>query len=127
VTAAEISDLVEEGALLDAAIKDKALRLKTIKALLIPLGPGEYLSSSSGRKAIVIQPERALKPTAAAIASARPIAGTAFSKLFERVVAWKTQDAKTFRQVALALLTPAKAQRIIALCEVDNPAYVIFA
>lgn len=122
----EIKSLVTHGAKLDREIKDKADELKRLKALLVSLAPGEY-QGEQGEVAKVIQPSPAIKPPPGAIGQAREIISDPdlFKKLFDRVVSYK--PIANFRTAVAVALTPAKAVKVIALCEVDSQPYVVFS
>lgn len=119
----ETVSLVNEAARLDARIKGDSDRLKELKAQLSKLPPGTYLGDN-GAKALVIQPEPGIRPAADAIAKAMELVGDLSKKLFTRTVVIK--PVKDFRAAARAALTPAKAEKVIALCEVAGAPYVTF-
>ena len=107
----KIEALVTRGHHIRAQMKDLKDELAGIEHSLIDAGGGE---DADGRKATVIEsaPSIAVPEN---IDDAQGIAGEHFGKLFEKVVTYK--PVKSFREVAGALLTKAKAGRIISLCE----------
>jgi hypothetical protein len=121
----EIKSLVTQGAKLKREIQAKQEESRRINALLITLTPGDY-QGEYGEVAKVILPSAAIKPSATAIAQVRNVVDPdLFTKLFDRIVSWK--PVQNFRSVVHALLTPAKEQKIIALCEIDSAPYVVFS
>jgi hypothetical protein len=124
MTPNQIVILVDESAALDRRIKADTARLTEIlKPQLVKLSPGTY-NGTDGAKALVIQPEPGIRPSASAIDSARAVAGPeAARRLFSRVIVRKAM--KSFREIARNILTPAKAEKVIALCEVASNPYVI--
>ena len=124
MTPAEIKSTVTQGAKLKREIADRSDELKRITALLITLTPGDY-QGEQGEVAKVVQSSAAIKPSSAVIGQVRAIVDPdIFTKLFDRIVSWK--PVQNFRSVVAAVLTPAKAQKVVALCEVDCAPYVIF-
>ena len=116
MTAEEIAGLVAEGTAIKTHIKEKKVRLDEIEAQLIAAGAAKHAGC------IVIQPSPGIKPSQETIAEVKGLVKTFFSKLFVRTVTYA--PVKNFRDVARALLTPAKAQRVIALCETSNSPFV---
>lgn len=107
----KIEALIQRGYQLKDQIKDLTTELKDIEGKLMEAGGGEL---EDGRKVIVI--ESAPSITAPEdISEAQAIAGDAFGKLFEVVKTHK--PVKSFREVAAAVLTKAKAAKLIKLCE----------
>lgn len=103
-----------------AALKEE---LAGLEKHLCTLPPGSYRGEDSREKANVILPSSAIKPSPDAVAAVRKLVPAAlFGKMFERVVAHK--PVKGLRDVAAAILTPAKAAKVIALCEVPGAPYV---
>lgn len=121
----EIAALVDEGVELDSAIKAKSKRLDEIKATLRARGVGEYKGTGSN-VAKVLEVEASIKPVAEQKAdAARKLAADHFPNLFARTVTFL--PVKGFRAVCVALLTPAKAAKLIALCEKENTPQVRFS
>lgn len=120
---AEIKSLVSQGAKLDREIQE----LKRIRALLASLPPGEYVGEKPGDIAKVIAPSPAIKPQPGVIGQCREIISDPdlFKKLFDRIITYK--PVANFRSVIAAILTPAKAQKVIQLCEVETQPYVVFS
>lgn len=116
--------LVTEAFKLRARIKADGEKLKEITERLIAEGPGDYLGLN-GEKASVIAPGPNLKPSAEVVESLRDSLGDAFGKLFDKVVSYK--PAKAFREIAGAVLSPAKAKKVIAQCEQESNPYVKFS
>jgi len=125
VNASEVAASVDRGWSLKQRIEADREELKKIETTLIELGPGEY-AGDSGRRAQVIQPSPAIKPKTEAVETARELIGDepTFKKLFEKIVTWK--PAKSFREVAAAILPKNKLTKVIETCEVDCAAYVLF-
>lgn len=117
-----VKALVSEGSLLKSEIKAKSERLKQITDQLVELEAGDY-TGEHGEICKVIQPGPGIKPNAADCEAARELCGDeAFKKLFDREVSYSPK--KAFRDLAAALLTPAKAAKVIALCEKVSTAFV---
>jgi len=114
------SEIVDRCHELEAQIKPAQEELKTLKGQLIDGGAGVY-HGTDGRKATVISVSEKLEPNPneEAVLAAKKIAGETFEKLFEKVVTYR--PLKSFRELALALLTPAKARKVITACE--KPGY----
>lgn len=119
-----IEALVDEGRALKARIAADGDRLKEISVELVTLGSGTY-EGSNGSKATVVVPSPSLKPTSEAVEKYREELGPVFKKLFDAVTTYK--PVKAFREVAGALLTPAKARKIVEACEVPGTPYVKFS
>lgn len=120
-----LPQLVTRGAQLDAKIKTLGEELKGIRAHLVSAGHGEH-RGENGERALVVFPSPVIKPDADAIADAQICAGrAAFGKLFERVVSFKPR--KGFREIASAVLTPAKCKKLIERCEVESAPQVRFS
>ncbi len=122
----EVSDLVDEGVRLQASMKENKKRLEEITSELIKRGAGEH-TGTAGRKALVICPSAAVKTPKDddSLARVRKLAGSLFSKLFDKKVSYT--PVKSFREVAAAVLTPAKAAKVIAECEEEPKSYVKFS
>jgi len=117
----QVEPIVTEGAKLKARIKADSERLKEISERLVAEGAGEY-HGAEGVKAIVVVPGPSLKPAAETIDALKTTLGDSFGKLFDRVVSYK--PVKSFREVAGALMTKAKATRLIVQCEVAATPFV---
>jgi hypothetical protein len=125
MTKDETVSLVNEASQLERRIKDDKKRLDEIKAQLVKLPPGTYLGGADA-KAQVIQPEPGIRPAADAAVQAVDFVGPiAAKKLFNRIVSYK--PVKDFRAAARAALTPAKAEKVIAMCEVAAGKYVLIS
>jgi hypothetical protein len=125
MTKDEIVSLVNEASRLERRTKTDKTRLDEIKAEFVKLTPGAY-EGAFGAKVEVIQPQPGIRPAADAIANAIVAAGPdASKKLFARSVV--TKPVKNFREVARAVLTPAKAEKVIVLCEVSANPYVLIS
>lgn len=122
----EVSDLVDEGVRVQASMKENKKRLEEISAELIARGAGEH-TGTDGRKANVIFPSAAVKTPKdeESLARVKKLTGTLFAKLFDKKTTFS--PVKSFRDVAAALLTPAKASKVIAECEEEPKAYVKFS
>ncbi len=116
-----IERLVAESVLLKVCIDRDSARLDDLKAELGELPPGKYVSDA-GARATVVAAGTAIKPDQAQVAAARQLAGIHARLLFEREVVYKPKPS--FRDIVRALLTPAKADKIIALCEKPTAAQV---
>lgn len=93
--------------------KDDA-RLKEIKKLLTKQGKGEYLGE--GGKALVIEPTPGIKPSEEDVEKVKALlTKEQFNKLFDTETV--ESPVKNFRDVIAAVLTPAKAKRVIKICE----------
>lgn len=114
----KIAAQVARGHQIRAQMKDLKEELASIEADLIEAGGGE---DAEGRKAIVVESAPAIAAPEK-IEDAQGIAGDHFGKLFEKVVTYK--PVKSFREVAGALLTKAKAGRLISLCEKAKAPYI---
>lgn len=117
----QIAALVSEGSHLKATIKSQTERLKEIEATLLQSEHGELIGPD-GTKALIVAPSPGIKPNSQDIDAVREIAGDNFTKLFDREVSHKPK--KGFREIVAALFTPAKAQKIIGLCEKASVPYV---
>jgi len=115
-----IPALVSEGTKLKETIKANQARVKEIEGLLIAEGAGDY-QDKDGHVAKVIQPSSSVGMPDD-LEGAREIAGDSFGKLFDRVITFK--PVKSFKEVAAALLTKGKANKLIGLCESAKTAYV---
>jgi threonine aldolase len=120
----DTTTLVEAGAKLKAEIRTKQDALKEIEAHLIERGAGTY-EGAAGESCTVIVPNPVIKPTADEIEAAREAAGDAADKLFTKVVSYA--PVKAFREVVAALLSKAKAKKLIALCEKTSSPFVKWA
>jgi|GEM_PF-4238153 hypothetical protein len=69
-------------------------------------------------------PAPSIKVDASKIDQIRTVAGDAFAKLFTKVV--RFDPVKSFRDVAAAVLTPAKAKKLVGMCEVAGAPRVKF-
>jgi len=117
--------LIDEGASLKATIKEATARLKEIEAEILPLGAGKY-EGATGTACQVICASPAIKPGKDAIEAVKAVVGEEhFKTIFDRVVNF--QPCKGFRDVVAALLTPAKATKVFALCEAPSTPYVKWA
>jgi hypothetical protein len=114
------AELASLGASLYSAIDESQQKLNDINDELLKRGAAEFQTSDG--KVLVIFPGPTIKPGKDAIARAKEICGILFSKLFDRVVV--TKPRKDFRSLAAAVLTPAKRDKLIALCEVESTPYV---
>jgi hypothetical protein len=104
--------------------KEDGDRLKEISAALVKAGAGEH-TGSDGSTALVICPSPTVKYIEDNHAQLQKLAGDEFYSLFERKVTYA--PVKAMRDVAKALLTPAKARKLIALSEVPSTAFVKFS
>lgn len=114
--------LIIEGHALRAEIAERQERLKAIEGQLWEtlVEPGTY-STPAGSIALV-SPGPKLTTTDEAIETARKLCPkTIFGKLFERSVSYS--PVKAFRDLAAALLTPAKSRDLIAAFEQDSSKY----
>lgn len=118
----KIEAQVTRGHQIKAQIKDLTAELKGIEAELLEAGGGE---DADGRKATVIEATTTLAEPED-IEAAKALAGDeAFKKLFEKSTSHK--PVKSFREIAQALLTPAKARKLIELCEKPKAAWLKWA
>ena len=119
-----IRSLVDESVRLNDSIEADVARLGELKELLLELPPGRYCGSNLTGRVLVVPSSTAIKPGEAQVAAARALAGKHAAKLFTREVSYKA--VKGLRDIATALLTPAKARKLIALCEVPTAAQIRF-
>ena len=100
-----------------ATIEGARARLAELEKRLLALAPGKYQGTQPGEQVQVIQPAPSLKPSPEAIEFVRAqVEPDEAKRLFERVVSYK--PVKSFRDIARAILTKAKAAKSIAACEV---------
>ncbi len=117
-----IPTLIAEGASIKARVKADAARLKEIEAELIRQGAGKH-EGDNGASCTVIIGAAAIKLPKDAVDKVRELLGEEhFKTLFDRTVGYA--PVKGFRDVAAAVLTEAKARKIIALCETPASPYV---
>lgn len=119
------SRLIEDGSKAESEGKAKLSFAAECKAKLIDGNPpGEYVADN-GRRAQIIKPDATINPSQAAIDAAREIIAdeTLFRKLFVKGL-WKA--VKDFRSVCAAVLSKPKAAKVIATCETEAAAYVLF-
>lgn len=144
-------EIADEILAIDARQKIDAKRITQLKQDLIACGAGDYLGSKGG-KATVITPASSLAINDAALDEAQTnLESVHFKKLFEKHEGWVMREdaidyarenlepahfkklfekvtsytlVKGFRDIAGALLTAAKASRLIKLFEKPNSAYV---
>ena len=107
----------------DAAVKDVSAKLETVKEQLIELGPGLYADPEGHTCRVAAGIDAALAPDTFHLAeteeaNARKLAGDHFLKLFTRKVVHECKAG--FDAIADALLTPAKARALVALCIVPG-------
>lgn len=134
---AQIVALADEAGALDAEIKAKLARLVEIRELVLKeanLRPKEHTAGKKGGKhwiydgtttqIMVTFAGPSLAPTAEALKQISKIAGTAFAKLFDKETVYS--PVKGFRDIATAVLTPARARKVIALAEKANAPKVAF-
>lgn len=117
----DIPALVREARQIKARQETDAGRLKEICAHLVEQGAGEY-EGGDGSKAVVVCPSPKLKVDSKRLEELQKLAGESFAKLFDKVVSFK--PAKGFREVAAAVLTPARARKIVEACEEESSPYV---
>ena len=118
-----ISALVSQATSLHTEIEERESALEKVKERLLELGPGKYYSLAGGR-VTVVGPSTAMKPGPDQIAAARTLAGTMAGRLFTRQVVYRPVNG--LRDIARALLSPRRAEKIIALCEVATAPQVRF-
>lgn len=120
-----IAALVAEAFALRDTVSTAQARLKEIDALLIAQGAGRYLGEGGKGDCTVIVPKPSIKLAATEVEAAQKIAGDEFSTLFERTVSYAPK--KAFRELVVAVLTPGKAKKLIALLEKTSTAFVKWA
>lgn len=126
MTDAAIAKLVTRGHALKGEINERTTELKEIEAQLIEKHGAGSLQGAGAAQCTVIIPNAGIKPDAAAIEACQSVAGAAaFKKLFEKVVTFK--PVASFGAVAAALLSPAKAAKVIGLCEKSSSPFVKWA
>lgn len=134
----EVSKLIDEATAIEAKFampKEKADRLKEIKNLLQvealeredehepgKKGGKHWIFESKVNQVTVTMPDPSLKPEEEDIEACRLLAGPVFAKLFDRTVSFS--PAKSFRDLVSKLLTPAKAAKVIEICERPSAARV---
>lgn len=118
-----INHAVDEAIRLHASIEADKKRLDEIKEQLAELTAGKYFGLG-GQRITVVAAGTAIKPGESQVAAARTLAGKHAGKLFTRQIVFK--PVGSFRDIVLALLTPKKAEKILALCEVPTSAQVRF-
>lgn len=118
-------DLVTEGFLLKREIKAKQDRLKEIEAELITHHGAGTHTGREGAECAVVVPNPGIKVVEGDIERCQDIAGEHFSKLFDKIVSHV--PVKAFREVAAALLTKAKAAKLIAVLEKTSSPFVKWA
>lgn len=123
--------LVDDAYRLRSEIAYRLEQLGRCEALLIALGRGDYTGTDASKVAKVIvpaAPEPGYKLDPSQRDRAREIAGEQFSDVFTRKVSYS--PCKAFGEVVAKLFTPAKAEKLLALCrvirETQSP-YVKFA
>jgi len=124
----EISKLVDEAGALDAECKEKSKRLAEIKRLLqaeAEARPDAHQAGGKGgmhwifdgekHQVAVTFPDPSISLREDAVTAVKEIAGEDFPQLFDREVSFK--PVKAFREILSALLTKAKAKKLLKLCE----------
>jgi len=120
-----IEALISEGVSIKARMKTDAGRLKEIEGEILPLGAGKY-EGRDGTACTVIVGSPSIKPNEAAIEAVKNAVGEEhFKTLFDRVIGFK--PVKGFRDVVNAILTPAKAKKVLGLCEAAAAPYIKWA
>jgi hypothetical protein len=120
----EIITLVDRGSKLKSEIRLKQEELKEIDAKLIERGSGTY-HGTNGTTCTVVVPNPGIKPSEDDVRLAMEVAGDHASKLFDKTVLYK--PVKSFREVATALLTKAKAAKLINICLKASSPFVKWA
>ena len=120
----ELDTIELEKAAVDQRLAAKKQELAGVVKQLVDQGPGRY-QDEAGRIAVVVRGTEATKaPDTFELRSredeetARKRAGVAFRALFDRVEYYVPKEG--FAGIANAILTPAKARDIIALCIVPG-------
>lgn len=116
----KIPELLE----IDAALKEKSERLAKIEEELLALGAGRYCDDDGHTATVMAAITATMSPDKFRLKSdedekkARDIAGSLFSKLFQRIVYHVPREG--FSGIAQAMLTPAKARDVIDLCRIPG-------
>lgn len=121
--AESIRRLVAAAVRLNAKIKADEAKLARYKEELVLLAPGKYFSDDDDR-VTVVGASTAIKPSEAQVAAAHKLAKEKAGLIFKEVRSYKCVDG--FREIVRAVFTPARAEKIIALCEVPTAAQVRF-
>lgn len=124
MTDAALSKLVTRGHALKGEITTRTDELKKIEEQLIEHGAGTLLGAGAAQCTVIV-PNPGIKPDAAAIEACQGLAGASFKKLFEKVTTYK--PVASFAAVASAVLTPAKAAKVIELCQKASSPFVKWA
>ncbi|HEV7405166.1 MAG TPA: hypothetical protein VGO11_19640 [Chthoniobacteraceae bacterium] len=121
-----VAELVDAGAALRLEIAAKGLELKRIEKDLIGVGIAKHFGTLVDGKAPVCHViNQSQGKTSYALAAenekdARKLSGAAFRTLFGKVISYPPCEA--FALVVPKVLTPARAEKLIALCEVPGKA-----
>ena len=88
------------------------------------LGPGKHFSAD-GKKVTIVGAGTAVKPGADSLLAAVALAKHKAHLVFTTSTVHKPVEG--FRAIARSIFTPARAEKIIALCEVPTGAQVRFS
>ncbi|HKP93452.1 MAG TPA: hypothetical protein VJS88_06115 [Chthoniobacterales bacterium] len=125
------TELIDEAYAVHAVLATSKTRLDEISAALIALGKGKYSGTNPEHVATVIvpsAPEAGYKLESKNEARARDIAGKNFGIVFDRKISFA--PCKAFVEICAKVLTPAKREKLLALCRVTRKTqdpYVNFA
>jgi hypothetical protein len=120
---AEYEAIQAERDLIAERLKAKDAELQAVNDQLIALGAGRYRDEENHTALVVAAVEPTLGPDTFhlqrdALPQARELAGENFRKLFDREEIYSPRDG--FAGIAGALLTPARARDLLALCIVPG-------
>jgi hypothetical protein len=113
--------LVDAAYRLRSEIADRETQLREVCEALVSRGRGDHSGTHVSRVAKVIvpaAPEPGYKLEKEKEDRAREIAGEQFSDVFTRKVSYA--PCKAFGEVVAKLFTPAKAEKLLALCRVER-------
>ena len=120
----DLVSLLRRGLAIKAEQKKLSAELEEINQALISLGSRNVSADGVGQATVII-PAPKFAPEPGDIEEVRDLIGDdAFKKLFDRAVVYTAKKAA--RHIAPALLTPAKLDKFLAVCEKPLKPYVIW-
>ncbi len=117
----KIADLVARGATLKREIKAKQEALKDIETLIHKHGPGTH-ADGRGASCTVVPKGVTFEVSEANLDAVKKAAGAQFKTLFATSTA--VNPVKSFRDVVLAVLSKAKAAKLLGLIEKPRAAFI---
>lgn len=118
---ADVQQLVDKAHQLRGAREKLDALIEANDAKLIALGAGKYVGNDPELAVTVIvpaAPSPSFKLDPKQLDQARELAGESFRDVFDRKVVFS--PCKAFAEVVRKFFTPAKAEKLIALCRVQR-------